>query len=118
MPRSVICCTRPVAKSSHAEVKARRLAKKHTKEHATCLVDREQHHINAGTRLKGVAQLRVRQATPIRIQLSLEGMGSLGGPIASSGWQAIRRDEPDACSYALEELQALHPDFWVYDWQG
>jgi hypothetical protein len=118
MPGSVIRCARPVAKASCAEVKAHRLAKKHTKERATRLVDQEQRRINAGTRLKGVAQLRVRQATPIRIQLSLERMGSPGGPVASSGWQAIRQDEPDARSYALEELRALHPDFWVYDWQG
>ncbi|KAJ7851883.1 hypothetical protein B0H13DRAFT_2207019 [Mycena leptocephala] len=118
MPGSIIHCAHPAAKASHTEVKARRLAKKHTKERTTRLIDREQRRINAGTRLKGVAQLHIRQATPIWIQLSLEGMGSPGGPVASSSWQAIRQDEPDARSYALEELRALHPDFWVYDWQG
>ncbi|KAJ7911687.1 hypothetical protein B0H13DRAFT_1713492 [Mycena leptocephala] len=118
MPGSVIRCARPAPKASRAEVKARRLVKKHTKERATRRIDREQRRINAGTRLKGVVQLCVHRATPIHIRLSLEGMGLPGGPVASSGWQAIRQDEPNACPYALQELQALHPDFWVYNWQG
>ncbi|KAJ7019274.1 hypothetical protein C8F04DRAFT_1276466 [Mycena alexandri] len=111
MPGSVIC----VAPTT-AEVKARRLLKKHAKDRDARRVDREQRRINAGSRLKAVSRLRVRQAvSALQLNITLE---DLAVPVASSGWQAIRQDEPEARAQSLEEIQRMRPDMLVYDWQG
>jgi hypothetical protein len=54
MPSPVIRCACPAPKASRAEVKARRLARKHLKDRTVRRADREQRRINAGNRLKGV----------------------------------------------------------------
>ncbi|KAJ7765191.1 hypothetical protein B0H16DRAFT_1454371 [Mycena metata] len=103
-------------KATVDEVKARHLAKKHAKDRAVRSLDREQRRINAGTRLKGVTQLRVRQTVPaLHLNVSIL---TCAASVAASGWQAIRQDEPDARDYDLDEIRCTRPDMRVYNWDG
>ncbi|KAJ7023344.1 hypothetical protein C8F04DRAFT_1271406 [Mycena alexandri] len=98
-PRSVIRIARappPLKKTTKAtleQVKARRLLKKHAKDRAARSVDRERCRINAGSRLKGITRLRLRQTAPA-LQLNLN-LGDYVAPVAASGWQAVRQTETD-----------------------
>ncbi|KAJ7202955.1 hypothetical protein B0H12DRAFT_1243933 [Mycena haematopus] len=98
MPGSIIRCARPPPspqqpsplafsrKASRAEIKARRLIKKHVKDRAHRRTDLEQRRVNTGPRLKLCAELRVRSAVPIHLDLRLAER--FHAPVASSGWQA------------------------------
>ncbi|KAJ7701695.1 hypothetical protein B0H16DRAFT_1748471 [Mycena metata] len=110
MPGSVIRVMRvapPQEKATATQVKARRLAKKHAKDRGARFLDREQQCVNAGTRLKGVTHLRVRQTVPA-LQLGLS-INEYASPVAASGWQAIRQDEPDARDHDLDEIRTPIP---------
>ncbi|KAK6966339.1 hypothetical protein R3P38DRAFT_3246453 [Favolaschia claudopus] len=86
MPGSIIRCARhpkapPRPKATAAEVKARRLLKKHEKDRRARRDVREQRRVHAGGRLKGIAAVRVRRATPVKIDLKLKER--FHAPIAS-----------------------------------
>ncbi|KAJ7028208.1 hypothetical protein C8F04DRAFT_1188890 [Mycena alexandri] len=110
MPGSVIRV------ATAAEVKARRLVKKHAKDRGIRFLDREQQRVNAGTRLKAVTRLRVRQTAPaLHLDLSIHDYAA---PVAASGWQAVRQDEPNAHDCDLDEIRRTRPDMRVYDWDA
>ncbi|KAJ7770675.1 hypothetical protein B0H16DRAFT_1715332 [Mycena metata] len=119
MPGSVIRVARappPPQKATAAQVKACRLLKKHAKDRHVRTLDREQQRVKAGSRLKGVARLRVRQTAPaLHLDLSLQDYAA---PVAASGWQAIRQDEADTQDHDLEEMLRTRPDMRVYEWDG
>ncbi|KAJ7025058.1 hypothetical protein C8F04DRAFT_1269665 [Mycena alexandri] len=119
MPGPVIRVVRPPPpqkKPTAAEVKARRLVKKHARDRGVRFLDREQQRVNAGSRLKAVTRLRVRQTAPVlRLNLSID---EYAAPVAASGWQAIRQDEHDVRHYDLDEIRRTRPDMQVYDWDG
>ncbi|KAJ7029082.1 hypothetical protein C8F04DRAFT_1188014 [Mycena alexandri] len=119
MPGFVIRVARQVLspkKATTAEVKARRLLKKHAKDRASRALEREVLRAKTGGRLKGVTRLHVRQAAPA-LQLSLS-IHDLAAPVAASGWQGVRQEEPDAAHHSLEEMRRLRPDMRIFDWDG
>ncbi|KAJ7858434.1 hypothetical protein B0H13DRAFT_2356491 [Mycena leptocephala] len=87
-----ICCapSHP-KKSQRSQVEERQRVKKRSRDRRVRREHREERRIKAGSRLKGVTQLHVRQSVP---------------------------DEPDPRAYGLEELREIDPDFTVYNWNG
>ncbi|KAJ7185940.1 hypothetical protein C8R46DRAFT_1208044 [Mycena filopes] len=118
MPGAVIRIpyTPPPKRATAAEVKARRLAKKHDKARALRSLERESQRAKAGTRLKAVTQRRIRQSAPaIQLNITVE---QLAPPVATSGWQAVRQDETNPRHYDLDEIRRSHPHMRVFDWDG
>ncbi|KAJ7715057.1 hypothetical protein B0H16DRAFT_1742274 [Mycena metata] len=119
MPGPVIRVARaapPPKKATAAEVKARRLVKKHQRDRLARSLEREQLRTSAGCRLKAVTHRRLRQAAAA-LQLKAT-IANYAAPVAASGWQAIRQDEPNARAHSLEEIQCERPEMLVYDWDG
>ncbi|KAJ7021124.1 hypothetical protein C8F04DRAFT_1195806 [Mycena alexandri] len=79
-------------------------------------LEREVLRAKASSRLKGITRQRVRQA-PAALQLDIS-IDDLAAPVATSGWQGVRQEEPDAAHYDLEEMRRRRPDMRVFDWDG
>ncbi|KAK7020036.1 hypothetical protein R3P38DRAFT_2782438 [Favolaschia claudopus] len=116
MPGSIIRCARPQPAPPRPWGKLVGRVKKHAKQRAARREERERRCIQAGTRLKHIASVRVRRADPLYLNL---GLGDIfHAPVASSGWQAVRQTEENPRAYTLKELMEAEPDMQVYDWQG